>query len=333
MSRETLQFLNLNTLIGYTDDRGHAWHYRIELQGTESNHYAGPVPVEDVLRRLFNWEAVEAEMLYRFNDTLMPAEGRKLIVRGDTGQVLGAFKSGYQIHQPAEWLLENVSTILDDDLGIGSAGLLRNGGVQWVQVEMPESVTTPEGVEFRPWLLATGSCDGTVATTYKTGRTEVVCDNTRDIFMGENTPQFKVKHTKFSGYKILDAREALQIVHKVETAMSDEIAQLCNWKVTDAQFEALLTKLVPINDEITKKSLTMAETKRAELKNLYHMDERAAPWKGTAYGVTQAFNTWFQHFATVRSVTRQERNMENAINGRIGQNDKLVLDTLSLITA
>lgn len=28
MSKETLQHLNTNTLIGFTDKRGHAWHYR-----------------------------------------------------------------------------------------------------------------------------------------------------------------------------------------------------------------------------------------------------------------------------------------------------------------
>lgn len=57
MSRETLQALNLNSLIGFTDRRGTAWHYRAQHQGDESNHYPGAIPVEDVARRLFNWEA------------------------------------------------------------------------------------------------------------------------------------------------------------------------------------------------------------------------------------------------------------------------------------
>ena len=53
MSRETLQHLNTNTLIGNTDARGTAWHYRAEEQGAETNHYPGPIPVRDVERRLF----------------------------------------------------------------------------------------------------------------------------------------------------------------------------------------------------------------------------------------------------------------------------------------
>ena len=59
MSQETPEWLNTNTLIGFTEKRGHAWHYRAEVQGDQSNHYPGAVPIEDVRRRLFPWEAVE----------------------------------------------------------------------------------------------------------------------------------------------------------------------------------------------------------------------------------------------------------------------------------
>src|SRR5688572_3525646 len=58
MSRETLTHLNTNVLIGNTDERGHAWHYKAELQGEQSNHYPGFIPVADVAQRLFHYQAV-----------------------------------------------------------------------------------------------------------------------------------------------------------------------------------------------------------------------------------------------------------------------------------
>ncbi len=57
MSRETLQWLNTNTLIGFTDKRGHAWHWRAREQNGISNHYPGPIPIHDVQQRLFAWTA------------------------------------------------------------------------------------------------------------------------------------------------------------------------------------------------------------------------------------------------------------------------------------
>lgn len=331
MSRETMSWLNLNTLIGYTDKRGNAWHYRQELQGIESNHYSGPVPADDVLRRLFNFRVVESPMFVR-TETGEYAEipGRKAMMRSDNGIVLGVFKSGYQGHQYDEWLLENVANILDDELGIGSAGLLRQGGQAWVSVEMPENIQTPEGVEFRPNLLATTSFDGTLATTYKNVRTDVVCDNTREQALGEDGNQFKVKHTKYSGLKIRDAREALQIVHTMADDFAAEIAKLCATKVSDDDFLRHMQIMIPINDETSKIGMTNAEKKRAEIVQLYNFDNRVAPWKGTAYGVSQAYNTWNQHFKTVKKgVPRQVRNMENLVNGLTAKDDANVLTVLA----
>ena len=77
-------------------------------------------------------------------------EGRQAICRSDdsTGAVMGIFGPGYTRHQYREWLLSTVADLLDDDLAISSAGLLRGGAVAWVEVAMPETITTPEGVAF-----------------------------------------------------------------------------------------------------------------------------------------------------------------------------------------
>lgn len=331
MSRETSEWLNTMILIGYTDKRGNAWHYRLEDQGDESNHYPGPIPLDDIERRLFNFEFVEAEVLYRLPDgtVVESTENRKGMLTSDKHEDLGSFKSGYQGHGYNDWLLDNVGLILDDELGIGSAGLLRKRGVAFVSVEVPENIVTPEGVEFRPNLLATTSFDGTIATTYKRCRTDVVCDNTRDMALSEEGQQFKAKHTKYSGFKIRDARDALAVVHTMEEDFRNEIAALCAQKVTDRQFQALLTKLVPINDEMAKAGLTRADKKRQELWGLWRNDLRVAPWKGTAFGAVQAFNTWNQHFAIVKKgVARDVRNMENVLSGKLGNADKQVLEVL-----
>jgi phage/plasmid-like protein (TIGR03299 family) len=333
MSRETYEWLNTMILVGYTDQRGHAWHYKVDLQSLEPNHYPGAIPVEDVERRLFNFEFVEAPVYYLVNGEFVKSTvGRKGMLTSDTNEDLGSFKSGYQGHDYREWLLENVSLVLDDakdELGIGSAGLLRSRGVAFVSIEVPQNIVTPEGVEFRPNLLATTSFDGTVATTYKRVNTRVVCDNTQELALSEVGQEFKAKHTRYSGMKIHNAREALEIVHTMSDDFAAEVAQLAAWKVSDAEFETVLTKLVPVNDELSKAGITRAENKRNELLTLWRHDDRVAPWKGTALGATQAFNTWNQHYATIRKgVPRAVRNMENVLNGKLRAGDVEVLDVL-----
>ncbi len=330
MSDETMDWLNSNTLIGFTEKRGNAWHYR---QGAD-NHYPDAIPVEDVLARLFPWNPVEKPLAYSFEvdgKNKRFETDRKLIIRSDNGALLGIFKDGYQPHPYPEWLVENVSTILGDSLAVGSAGLLKGGAQAWVSVEIPENISSDIGVEFRPNLLACTSFDGSIATTYKRVVTLVVCDNTLQMARSEKGQDYKLKHTKYSQAKISDARDALAIVYEMADEFSAELERLTQWEVSDKAFEKVLNTLVPIpKDESNKRGVTVAEKKRDSVAALYRNDSRANQWNGTAFGVLQAFNTWTHHEAQVRkNAPRVIRNMENVVKDKMAEHDSAVLAAIA----
>ena len=326
MSQETMEWLNQQTLIGYTDKRGTAWHYRAEDQGAEPNHYPGAIPIADVERRLFNWEPVLGKVRVRAlldgKTVDLTDKERKAIIHPATRVVLGIFKTGYQPHSYRRWLLENLADILDsDELGIGSAGLLRQGGQAWVSVEVPDNIVTPEGVEFRPNLVAATSLDGTLATTYGRIITNIVCDNTMATGLSEQGQKFKVRHSRYSTLRLADAREALEIIHKTGDAFAEEVASLCSVKVSEGDWNRFLDSLVPVPDE-KGHARTISVTKRDALANLWVADGRVAPWRGTAWGVVQAVSTYQHHLGTIRTkramtedAARAERNMSRALNG------------------
>jgi phage/plasmid-like protein (TIGR03299 family) len=347
MSQEKLEHLNTNVLIGNTDQRGTAWHYRAELQGDEPNHYPGAIPIEDVRRRLFAWHAdsrriavevpADVDTMTHLGDDGAPKAwqvipGRQAITRSDTQDVLGIFGHGYQRHQYDTWLLTTVANILDDDLCISSAGLLRNGAIAWVEVSVPDSITTPEGVTFRPNLLATTSFDGSIATTFKRTVTDTVCDNTRELALSEKGQSYKVKHSRYSSLKLANARAALAMVHTLADEFAAEIKRLCEITVSDEQWRAFLDAHVPLRDAHSKqlegRSLSGAQNKRAKLNQLYRHDTRVAPWAGTAHGVIQAVNTYEHHENTARG-DRAERNMLRAVTGEFGSIDRRVWSQLS----
>jgi|GEM_PF-1111063 len=353
MSQETAQWLNTQTLIGHTDKRGHAWHYRAEEQGTESNHYPGPVPVEDVKRRLFGWEAQSRPLFVRVpTDDLIAAAGidddgvpfrfqevtgRQAITREDQRpgvDVLGIFAEGYQRHQYAEWLVEQVSTIVSDGLGIGSAGLLKRGGVAWVSFEVPDTITTPEGVAFRPNLLAATSHDGSLSTTYARVVTNVVCDNTMSAALAERDQRVKVRHSRYSRLRLGEARAALAIVHTIAEDFAAEVAQLARVDVSDKAWQAFLDAHSAL-PEGTKPSRarTIAEKKRDTLTRLWNHDHRVTPWRGTGWGVVQAVNTYTHHEQAVRGMDRAERNMLRAVEGGTDALDAGTVATLRKVLA
>lgn len=339
MSRESMEWLNTRTLIGFTDQRGNAWHYAETLQGDEPNHYPGPIPVGDVRRRLFGFTVEPRDVLVRVEEDSPVAvvPNRKAWIATDTGEVLGIFTDGYQGHQYDEWLTRNVESILDGELGIGSAGLLKNRAQAWVAVEVPESIETPEGVTFRPRLIAATSFDGSLATTYKRSAQVVVCDNTLAAGLSGAGERYRLKHTRYSNLRIGEAREALAVVFTMAEDFAAEVKRLCDIEVPDKAFGGVLDILVPLTDShgqpFKGRSLTTAERKRGEVTRLYRHDDRAAPWAGTAYGVLAAFNTYGHHYGTIRNASRVQRNASNMVTGAVEGTDAAVLAAVDAVLA
>ncbi len=353
MSRETLLALNTNTLIGFAEQRGTAWHYRAELQGAESNHYPGPIPIGDVNRRIFNWTAESrrvafeepcdvSEMTHLASGLPDIPDGTPVrwvvqtgvqgISRSDTQQRLGIFGDGYTRHQYSEWLIGGISNLLGDTVHIGSAGVLQDGKIAWVSVETPDTITTRHGVAFRPHILGVTSFDGSLSTTYKPVVTNTVCDNTMNAALGESGAQVKVKHSKYSKLKVKEARETLGFIEQIADAFDLESSRLAEITVTDRQWKAFLDAHVPVPTD-KGRSQTLARNKQEGLTKLWKNDNRVSPWKNTAWGVVQAVNTFTHHEGVVRGATRAERNMLSAVKGDFDKLDAATLDTLNRVLA
>ena len=336
MSNETGLWLNNNYLVGYTDKYGRAWHYDESLQGDEPNHYPMAIPVDDVKRRLFDWEAVECKASYEVNGVRYEMPG-KVMARSDTGAHLGTFADGYKGHQYSEWLLDKVGGLLDvanGELGIGSAGLLQGGAVAAVQVEAPESVQVGNDL-LRPFIVACTSFNGKYVTSYKRGTTRVVCDNTLDEFHSTADASFKVKHTKHSNAKLDEVRQVLEISFKHQAAEMEEIARLMDMAVTDEQFDKIVAMVDPIvvkADAQRDTGITRTQNRHAQYMTLWSHDNRIGDYKNTAWGALQVFNTYGQHINTIKGKTvRQEANMLNFLGGKVGASDQNVRKAITAV--
>lgn len=333
MSRYSLEYLRENTRIGMTDKRGGAWHRDMTVAVADAlNHFPGAIPMDALIgpdNGLFAWEAVEVPVFVQTPGGMMPVDGRKAVARDDTWEVLGIHSERYLGHGYKPWLIDNLSALTGGGAEFANAGLLANGAQAWVQIEAPENVDASGGVVIRPFILATTSFDGSLATTYKTGFTNVVCDNTFAAFMSESGETYRRKHTKNSVFDIVSAADAVNTLHIVAERMSADIERLLNVDVTEKHWSAFVEAHAPIADDSSPRSITLAESKRQQLTGLWRTDVRVAPWAGTAWGVVQAVNTFNEHMSIVRNVDPYERKMTRAVKGMIGKDDRATLDTLS----
>ena len=333
MSTESSKWLNSQILVGFTDDRK-PWWYQEALQGDEPTIYSGAVPLEDVKRRIFDWEAVRCAIkvdLPNRSDVLVPK--MYAIVNSKTGHVFKIASENYVIHQYQDWLVKNVATLLDNgNLQIGSAGLLRKGAGAFVSVETPENVKTRSGMKIKPKLLAASSHDSKLASTYKFVSTIVVCDNTLNDALAEpETNAYRMRHTANSFGRLEDVRKTLDIVIAGSEGMIDFLDSLSDVKVSEAQWQEIVERLVPVPDSSRPQVVARLENKRLELDNLWRNDPRCSPWYGSGLGVFQAFNTHSNHIAG-QDTSRFDRNMRKTLSNASLIEDRKIIKVLNAVT-
>jgi phage/plasmid-like protein (TIGR03299 family) len=343
MSQESLEWLNQNTLQGYTVKRGEAWHYAADAQGDEPNHYPDAIPVADVIRRLFNWEPVEGKVKTTFRaggrSQTVEVPGRKSLVHPTTGEVFSIVGKGFAVHSYRQWLVDNFKIILDkgdDELGIGSAGLLKGGGQAWVQLELPESVEGPGGIVHRPYLTGSAVLDATRSTSYSTGSQLAVCDNTLSAALAGASSMIKYQHRASVEMRPQEVRDALELLIGSADAINAELEALLAVTVSDSQWEKFVTAHIGKDRPFDAgRGQTNWDTAHDELTALYKTSPMVAPWTGTAFGALQAVNTWRHHNQVAKGVQggRAERNLISRVDGTNDKADLATLAKLELVLA
>jgi phage/plasmid-like protein (TIGR03299 family) len=339
MSAETTQWLNTMTLQGFTEQRGHAWHYDVDAQGAESNHYPGAIPFGDVQRRLFYWVATEGTVSTRVKAggrwQTVKVPGVKSLSHPETGEVFSIVGKGFAKHDYNQWLIDNFRKLLDtDDLNIGSAGLLKGGAQAWVQIELPETVQGPGGIAHRPFLTGSEVLDASRSGLYCTGTVLAVCDNTLSAALASAQTKVKYAHRKGIEFRPQDVRDTLELLITQADAFNAELDELLGKTVSDAQWEAFVTATIGKDRPFDAgRGQTNWDNAHDALTSLYRSDERVAPWTGTAFGAFQAVNTYRHHVQTVKNVAggRPERNMINRLDGTNDKADARALEQLLAI--
>lgn len=344
MSKETMNWLRSNIRVGFTGADGPAW-WAGDNYMADGSHFDGPVPVEEV-ERLLSVEFVEAELFAQYTDgngdrQVIKDPSRKIIVTPDNGAVLGVFKQGYQVHGYKQWTADQIAAILDTsrgELATKSVGLLRNRGVAFMQAQLTGSGLEVGGFGFTPYILAATSVDGSLSSTYATGVTAAVCDNTLAAALTAATTKFKVKHSRNSAGKIGDVRNALGLVYQAGDEFAAAAAALQSVDVTPADFAAWLDLTAPVPAPNPKSSTggaayTNAVKLRETYEAMWNHDAKVKPWAGTAFGVVQlgnTYNTWKRNVSGADG-GRMERTYLNMVTGVTAKEDAQTLDTLATV--
>jgi phage/plasmid-like protein (TIGR03299 family) len=363
MSEFTLEKLNDGHIL--TGDGIKPWWFKAEFQPAESTIYPGPIPVADVLRRVFYWRVTGLDVV-----TLVPLTATELAERGnapapfkdskgrpcrivtDTSRIAVARDDDYRHFHvaaagfPADdrsnfstWFLDGPRKIMGDALHVTSAGTLGNGETGFVTLGTGENVVTDDGFAVRPYLLAAAGLNGTLANIVKPAYGVSVCDNTLTANLADGLASFKVKHTKKMSAGDSDdivkrQAEFLGLMEMMATAARETFGRLAAVKINSRAWNLLLDAVIPVPEK-SGRGATMANNRRDVVTSLYRHDPRCEPWTGTGLGALQAFNTYDQHYRQVNAASgtnRFDRNMLAALKGEVDQHDTNVVRAIHAAT-
>jgi len=106
------------------------------------------------------------------------------------------------------------------------------------------------------------------------------------------------------------------------------VQEQCAIAVPEEAWQRFLKAHFPLKDEQRHKRHPQFQ-RRHDLDRLWRTDERVAPWRGTAYGVIAAVNTYEHHIAEGKpDRSRPERNAHRAVNGSFDALDERTSKTL-----
>jgi phage/plasmid-like protein (TIGR03299 family) len=333
MPTENANLMDTSFLYGFDEKRSHIPRWlRVPTQAKESSIYPGAIPQDDVIRRLFSWEAVSQPVFIKEGEEFVEIPARQAISHSETGHVFVIANTKYVIHQYTQWLLHQVNNIFAiDELQIGAAGLVRQGGGAFVSIERPDNVVSRNGIALRPHFLAATSHDHKIATTYKFVATIDGCGNWIDPALIKASPVLKARHTKNSVEKLEEARDHLNLLIIGGNDMIDFVDALADIPITDSQWEQIVEQLVEISVRSEPKVKARLENKKEVFNQLWTSDERCAPWRGSAFGVFQVFNTHRQHIAG-KDDLRLDRNLRNLFTATGLKEDRKILRVIEDVT-
>ena len=348
MDRTTAE-RNANTFISRAANGGRDAWWSDGINNT--NHYDGFIPFDDIQDKLlFDVEQVPMSVDVPVEDyeqaTGMDDDGNPIrkvdvpdkcaIVRTDTFEVIGVNGGDYRIHNYRDIADDIVHRLTGETLGIVSAGLLRNGSQFWIQVA--HEMTTHDnmtGIDFRSFILANTSLDGSLATGVNVATTLAACENTFSVARREGgNRRYRRKHSKHSEFDIADVAQALDIVAEKDDEFVTFAQDMCKWEITDKELFLFLDQWSPLPDEFeNQKGYTRSSNRRDAFVEMYRRDPMCADWQDTAFGLLQTANTFEHYSREVRGGSRANRIQENIVSGKMAASDESAYKMLLVATA
>lgn len=247
-------------------------------------------------------------------------------VRTDNNAVLGVVGKDYQIVQNRDAFTFFDSIVGGDGILYETAGALGNGNRIFITAKLPDYIRVGKDDLIEKYLFLTTSHDGSGSITAAFTPIRIVCANTLNAAIRNQTNTVRIRHTS-------NAKQRLEQAHKVmgiSDMLSIQLESIFNnWtkvRVSDNELKKLIQIALIPNKEVLK---TIQQGKENELSTYftntvnnayeYAMSNPTQLLETTEGNLFGAYNAVTGYFQNVRAFKDDEAKLTSLLMGGTGQ--------------
>ena len=245
-------------------------------------------------------------------------------IRTDTNQVLGVVGKDYEIVQNIDAFSFFDSIVGGEGIQYETAGALGNGERIFITAKLPSYIKVGKDDLIEQYLFLTTSHDGYGSITAAFTPVRIVCNNTLNAALRNNTNAIKIRHTA-------NAKDKLKIAHTImgiSNQLSSELEDIFNFwtkiSISDKEVKKLIQMALCPNKETLHNLNSGIENslyfeKMCDSAYEYAMSNETqamASTKGTLFGAYNAVTGYFQN---VRLYKDSEAKLKSMMLGGLAQ--------------
>lgn len=233
------------------------------LQGAHADFEVGLQPIvsltPEIVSLIERGESIDSQMLAK-----QIIEGQRATMRLDYNETLGIVSESYGVVQNKH-AFDFIDLLTTGELGgdtptIECAGLLGKGERVFITAKFPEPIRLAGKDDIIDmYVVFTTSHDGTGAVTCMVTPVRVVCNNTLNLALKNNSGKISMRHTSH----VLDrldltnkenakmAYQSLNLYNTYKEYFEDSLARLAKVSLSDKATEGILAKAL-LSDEVFK---------------------------------------------------------------------------------
>ena len=184
------------------------------------------------------------------------------------------------------------------------------------------------GDAFTPYVLFRNSFNGAYALDACICPLRIVCQNQFNISFKETGNTIHLKHSKNIGDKMREAQIVLSNTVNYLDTLKKRAEQFAGMRVDTSDLNTILSILFPIKETMTERQKETIMKKILAFRSAYDNEDNRA-FRGTAWGIVNAYTDFLTHEEPVRKTATAEENRFVSVTF----NPNLMGKVLDIVTA